>query len=164
MKKLRIGLILGLVVVEILFFFIMNKVTEIDEMIVFFDMNLFVHFSDTNLIIDFINQVPDTLMWVHRFYMLDTLFPILYGTLIATFLWQYVSKKSLIIIAVAVIVDYTENSLILSSIRNSDMSVFVFNTLKIVSPIKFALIGLAIVLVLIQVGKEHTHENNPTSN
>lgn len=164
MKKLRIGLILGLVVVEILFFFIMNKVTTLDEMIVFFDMNLFVHFSETNLIINIINLTPNVLTWVHRFYMLDTLFPLLYGTLIATFLWQYVSKKSLLIIIIAVLLDYTENIFILTSINKGEMGAFIFNTLKVVSPIKFVLIGIAIILVLIQVGKEHTHENNPTSN
>lgn len=165
MKKntLRFGLIIGLVVLQILFFIIMNQVSDINDTIVFFDMNPFLSKAEMLSIINQINQSVTLRELVTRFYVIDAFFPFVYATLIGSFLWYFRNRNIVYIIMIGAVLDILENTFILNALTEDVVTNTIFYGLKIVTPLKFAFILVSIVIVVVFYRKELSHENPPKS-
>lgn len=165
MKKntLRIGLLVGLIILQIMFFVIMNQVSNINDAIVFFDMNPFLSKTEMSSIINQINQSIELRQLVTRFYIVDAVFPFVYATLIGSFLWYFRNRNIIYIIMVGAVLDFLENTFVLNALTEDVVTNTIFYGLKIVTPLKFVFILMSIIIVVVFFRKELNHENDSTS-
>jgi cAMP phosphodiesterase len=165
MKKntLRIGLLVGLIILQIMFFVIMNQVSNINDAIVFFDMNPFLSKTEMSSIINQINQSVELRQLVTRFYIVDAVFPFVYATLIGSFLWYFRNRNIIYIIMVGAVLDFLENTFVLNALTEDVVTNTIFYGLKIVTPLKFVFILVSIIIVVVFYRKELNHENDSTS-
>jgi cAMP phosphodiesterase len=165
MKKntLRIGLLVGLIILQIMFFVIMNQVSNINDAIVFFDMNPFLSKTEMSSIINQINQSVELRQLVTRFYIVDAGFPFIYATLIGSFLWYFRNRNIIYIIMVGAVLDFLENTFVLNALTEDVVTNTIFYGLKIVTPLKFVFILVSIIIVVVFYRKELNHENDSTS-
>ena len=143
MKRVIVLLVVALILCQIAFVLIMARTDNLT----FLDLMIGYSFDTFKTQLDMYLDSNNT-PYVRLFYLVDTIFPIAYGSLLGILLYLYTKPRVIGLAFLTVGFDYIENGLILMSYQIGPRELF-YTLLSIVTIFKFILLSISIMMIII---------------